>query len=161
MEEDKPDIALQKKKEFVEKAGLKLERLFGFSPIVGRVAAYLFVAEPPEQTFFEIQDFIKASKSSISNALNHMIQRGSVEEITKPGERKRYFRLQIGKGRFPMLTSDRINMMKTLEELAGEAVSLRSDKDSRFTQDIRDMMELYQIIQEEFPKLIEKWLKRK
>lgn len=148
------------KREFIEKAGLTMERFFSMSPIVSRVAAYLFIAEPPEQTFFEIKEFIGASKSAISNALNHLMLRGSVEEITKPGERKRYFKLRLGKNRFPMLTEDRVNLFSSMEILAREALDLRKDKESEFSKEISDMIELYQMIQEQFPILIEKWRKK-
>ncbi len=151
----------ERKQEFVERAGVQMERMLGFSPIIGRVVAYLFVAEPPEQTFFEIKDFVNASKSAISNAINHLLRGGSIEEITKPGDRKRYFRLSMGKENFPAITQDRVKLFEALEKMAAEAIEIRSDKDSRFTENLKDLIELYKIFQEEFPKIIEKWKARK
>src|SRR5699024_12490942 len=44
-------------------------------------------------SFDEIVELSQASKSSVSTNINLLLNNGSVEYFTKPGERKRYFRL--------------------------------------------------------------------
>ncbi|HOY07447.1 MAG TPA: hypothetical protein PLO67_18690 [Saprospiraceae bacterium] len=76
----------------VEEMGVFFERL-GRAPMSGRVLAYLLLSEPPHQDFFEIQAFLKASKSAVSNALNYLMQEGTIDYITFSGDRRRYFRI--------------------------------------------------------------------
>ncbi len=76
----------------VEAMGVFFERT-GLSPMTGRVFAYLLMCEPPYKDFFEIQDFLKASKSAVSNALAALTKDGIVDYVTFSGDRRRYFRV--------------------------------------------------------------------
>lgn len=81
-------------KEKVEEMGIFFEKA-GYSPMMGRVFALLLLSEPPYQDFYQIQEFLSASKSAISNALNMLMKSGTVDYITFSGDRKRYFRVNI------------------------------------------------------------------
>jgi HTH-type transcriptional regulator, glycine betaine synthesis regulator len=48
---------------------------------------------PDGMTFDDIVKFLNASKSSISNSLNYFLQRNRIVYFTKPGDRKRYFKI--------------------------------------------------------------------
>src|SRR6188768_26433 len=76
----------------VEKIGIMIEQM-GHAPVPGRILAYLMLSEPPYRDFYEIQEFLKASKSSISTALNQLMQAGVVNYITFSGDRRRYFQI--------------------------------------------------------------------
>src|ERR1044071_9320383 len=78
--------------EKVEKMGVMIEQM-GHAPVPGRIVSYLMLSEPPYRGFYEIQEFLKASKSSISTALNQLMQAGVVNYITFSGDRKRYFQI--------------------------------------------------------------------
>lgn len=88
VEEEKKERIQQK----VEQMGVFFERS-GFAPMAGRIFAYLLVCDPPHRDFFAIQEFLKASKSAVSNALNVLITEGLVDYITFSGDRRRYFRI--------------------------------------------------------------------
>ncbi len=76
----------------VEEIGIELEKL-GRKPMEGRVFAYLLLSDPPHQTFDEIREFLNASKSAISYALNNLQNEKTVKYITFSGDRKRYFKV--------------------------------------------------------------------
>ena len=78
--------------EKVEKIGIMIEQM-GHAPVPGRIVAYLMLSEPPYRDFYEIQEFLKASKSTISTALNQLMQAGVVNYITFSGDRRRYFQI--------------------------------------------------------------------
>ena len=63
--------------EKVEQMGIMIEQM-GHAPVPGRIMSYLMLSEPPYRDFYEIQEFLKASKSSVSTALNQLMQGGVV-----------------------------------------------------------------------------------
>lgn len=87
------DITL---KESAEEIGLFFEKN-NLTPMEARVFALLLLADPPELDFTTIRKFLKASKSTISNSLKRLIDDGRVDYKTKPGDRKRYFKVSPGK----------------------------------------------------------------
>lgn len=80
------------KKRKVEDLGVIFEE-FGQSPMESRVFSYLLLAEPEYKTFDEIREFLGASKSAVSNAINRHIKDKSVGYLTFSGDRKRYFKI--------------------------------------------------------------------
>lgn len=83
----------EKKIELIEKIGLFHERK-GLPPIEGRIIGFLMVMEKDQYSFDEITNELKISKSSVSLALKKLELRGLITYTTKPGERKRYFKLK-------------------------------------------------------------------
>ena len=74
----------------IEGTGKVFEK-FGLTPMQGRIVAYFTVSDPPEQTFDEIVKYFKASKSSVSNSLNFLLQNKIIDYKTFASDRKRYF----------------------------------------------------------------------
>jgi DNA-binding transcriptional regulator GbsR (MarR family) len=75
-------------REIIEEAGKVFEK-FGMTPMQGRILAYFTVSDPPEKTFDDI--VFKASKSSVSNSLNYLLQSKILDYKTYASDRKRYF----------------------------------------------------------------------
>ena len=74
----------------IEETGKVFEK-FGLTPMQGRIVAYFTVSDPPEQTFDEMVKYFKASKSSVSNSLNFLLQNKIIDYKTFASDRKRYF----------------------------------------------------------------------
>jgi DNA-binding transcriptional regulator GbsR (MarR family) len=79
-----------KSREAIEETG-KLFEKFGLTPMQGRIIACLTVSEPPEKTFDDLVAYFKASKSSVSIALNYLMQIKVIDYKTFASDRKRYF----------------------------------------------------------------------
>ena len=77
-------------RETIEETGKVFEK-FGLTPMQGRIVAYFTVSDPPEKTFDELVKYFKASKSSVSNSLNFLLQNKIIDYKTFPSDRKRYF----------------------------------------------------------------------
>ncbi len=77
--------------ELVERIGVVHER-HGMRPAAGRIIGLLLVSPVPELTFDEIRETLGLSKSATSTSLSFLQAVGSVTYITRPGDRKRYFR---------------------------------------------------------------------
>jgi DNA-binding transcriptional regulator GbsR (MarR family) len=79
--------------EMVEKMGVAAEK-DGYPPAAARILSLLLIADPPHQTFDELQQTLNLSKSAVSNGLALLQSRCLVEYFTVSGDRKRYFRIQ-------------------------------------------------------------------
>jgi DNA-binding transcriptional regulator GbsR (MarR family) len=77
-------------RETIEDTGKVFEK-FGLTPMQGRIISYFTVSDPPEKTFDELVRYFKASKSSVSNSLNFLLQNKLIDYKTFPSDRKRYF----------------------------------------------------------------------
>jgi DNA-binding transcriptional regulator GbsR (MarR family) len=77
-------------RETIEDTGKVFEK-FGLTPMQGRIMSYFTVSDPPEKTFDQLVKYFKASKSSVSNSLNYLLQNKLIDYKTFPSDRKRYF----------------------------------------------------------------------
>ncbi|MGM0635708.1 MAG: GbsR/MarR family transcriptional regulator [Bacteroidota bacterium] len=83
---------MNNKQQLVEDLGLHFERVFSLPNLAARIYALLLLSDRSGVTFNDIKTFTAASKSSISTNLNLLQQSKRVEYLTKPGDRKRYFK---------------------------------------------------------------------
>ncbi|MBF8150467.1 hypothetical protein ITJ86_11205 [Winogradskyella sp. F6397] len=82
----------QQKKQLVEEVGLVIEERANLSPLASRIYALLILSSNDGLSFEAIVCTMQASKSSVSNNINVLLQLHYVDYYTKPGDRKRYFR---------------------------------------------------------------------
>jgi DNA-binding MarR family transcriptional regulator len=61
--------------------------------MLGRVAGWLSICDPPEQTVAEIAEALQASRSAVGTALSMLETWGSVRRMRTPGERADRIRL--------------------------------------------------------------------
>lgn len=76
---------------FVEKLGLKFEA-DGQPRIAGRVLAYLMVCREA-QSLDDLADVLRVSKGSVSTNARLLELHGVVERVTRPGDRRDYYRI--------------------------------------------------------------------
>lgn len=84
------NLSLQKEK-LVEKLGVHLENQDNLAPLAARIYASLILTGKRGQTFEELVQQLKASKSTICTHLNQLQAKDRVSYFTKTGDRKRYF----------------------------------------------------------------------
>lgn len=110
-------------RETIEETGKVFEK-FGLTPMQGRIVAYFIISDPPEKTFDELVKFFKASKSSISNSLNYLLQSKIVDYKTFSSDRKRYF--YITDSFFTIYFGKVLENVKELKSHAYRIVTLRT-----------------------------------
>jgi len=145
-------------KELIESIGVIYERA-GHTPMAGRVAGLLFLAEPPYKSFDQLVSDLEASKSAVSNALNVLLAMGLIDYKTFHGDRKRYFKINVT-GLDAILKKENDNI-KNLSELLKKVVNARSGQDHEFNEGIKNFICLLDIFYAEYPAIIEKWKKLK
>ena len=142
-------------KERVEELGVLCER-FGRTPLEARVFSYLLLSEPPYRSFDDIREFLQASKSAVSNALNVLQRDGSLTYKTFSGDRKRYFMVNVKEWDQKLMNSAR--NLSAFNVLLSQVLEFRSDsKHEDFTQDIAKLLDFQIYLSQEIDKAIETW----
>lgn len=86
-------LCSKEKQNLIEEIGLSFEERHNLPPLAGRLFAVLVLSKHDGHSFEELVEISQASKSSVSTNLNLLVQIKYVEYYTKPGDRKRYFRI--------------------------------------------------------------------
>lgn len=141
-------------RECIEKFGVYYKKT-GHQPMVGRLMAFLMLAEPPHKTFEEIVEFLVSSKSAVSNTLNMLMYMGIVDYVKITGDRKRYFRLN--QNAWKTMFDAQIQELSNLRGLVAEILSLRTDKFPELNHEIKDFYALLELYEQEFPLILDKW----
>lgn len=146
---------MQEIKQQVEEIGIFFEQTT-LTPMEARVFSLLLLADPPEMDFFAIQQFLQASKSTISNALKRLMADGRVDYITKPGDRKRYFRVSAHKW-LEQIQETFANISPYVSTL-NKVLELRRGSDSpAFNADLRHIQDYFRYLEQELPRIKAKW----
>lgn len=145
------ELKEKKIRESIEETGKVFEK-FGLTPMQGRIVAYFTISDPPEKTFDELVKFFRASKSSISNSLNYLLQSKIIDYKTFASDRKRYFfitdsffRVYFGK------------VLENVKELKGHAyrtVTMRSPEHPAVSEKILKWIENANVFEDSLEEII-------
>jgi DNA-binding MarR family transcriptional regulator len=72
---------------FADKVGRFFARQYGLPPVTGRVAGWLLICDPPEQTAAEIAEALQTSRSAVGSAIASLENQGQVQRTRTAGER--------------------------------------------------------------------------
>ncbi|MFL5577594.1 MAG: GbsR/MarR family transcriptional regulator [Gemmatimonadaceae bacterium] len=102
---------------FVEQLGLAAEA-DGFTRIAGRVFGFLLLSDEP-RSLDEIAEALGVSKASVSTDARRLLQRGVVQRVGRPGDRRDYY--QIAPDFFARLTEHRVERWRRMRDLVAQA----------------------------------------
>jgi DNA-binding transcriptional regulator GbsR (MarR family) len=108
---------------FIERMGLAAES-DGLSRIAGRLFGALLLESEP-RSLDELADQLDVSKASVSTEARRLLDRGVVERIGKPGDRRDYYALTPDF--FAQIVRFRLGRWSTLQRLAREMQSTTAD----------------------------------
>jgi DNA-binding transcriptional regulator GbsR (MarR family) len=145
------ELAEKKLRETIEETGKVFEK-FGLTPMQGRIVAYFTISDPPEKTFDELVRFFKASKSSISNSLNFLLQNKIIDYKTFSADRKRYF--FITDSFFLVYFSKVLENVRELKSHAYRTVTLRTPDHPAVSQKILRWIENANIFEQKLDETI-------
>ena len=145
-------------KQKVEDLGVVFEKL-GRTPMLGRVFATLLLADPPRMSFDEIREFLGASKSSVSNALQALQLEGTVSYQTFSGDRKRYFKIDTNAWLKLLMNSSK--NLASLNEVIETVLSLRKKtKDPNFNAELTKVLDFQLFLSDRIEQAILEWSKK-
>lgn len=149
--------------EQVEKIGVFLEqqsKASAITPLAGRLFAYLLLSDPPYRNFYEITQFLQASKSSISMALKALEQAGLVDYFTISGDRKRYFRVNPQK--WLEVEKKRVQETTVALGLAQDILNFRQGSEYHiFNKGVKEVVAFQEYMTEGMQKLLKEWEERR
>ena len=100
-----------------------------FTPMQGRILAFLSCADEYEKPFEEIVSFFRTSKSTVSNSLNYLISQKLIDYRTMTGKRKRYFFLT---GHLPAVyTTQQLNTIRQFKELSYKTLTFNNPEQKK------------------------------
>ncbi|WP_337040976.1 GbsR/MarR family transcriptional regulator [Emticicia sp. 17c] len=142
-----------KQLDLIEKLGLIFEQ--GLQPAAARIAALLLVSDKLELTFDEIREVLNLSKSATSNALNMLLTLNRIEYITKPGDRKRYFKSNLSDWKETM--KDKFMEFEKVNKTMREVLSQRPHSTNDFNLKLEEFIHFMEFMNQEIPVLFKKW----
>jgi len=145
-------------KEQVEKIGIELSWV-GFPPIVSRIIGFLLLANPPCQSFYQIQEFLSASKSAISYAINYLLNNNDIETVTFPGDRKRYFKLR--EGTWISIIKKALVQLTSPKNIFKEIAVFRQHENPEQSRSFMEISQLYELIEKKVSESVEDWEKKR
>lgn len=147
-------IVTQEQKLLIEKVGVYFEKS-GMQPAASRILALLMISDNTELTFDEIIEALNISKSAASNSINLLLNMNKIEYVTKPGDRKRYFKNRIEHWRQDMRKS--VQEQMCLADLFKEILKQRPGNTTEFNSNLQGLINFLDFLQIEIPILYEKW----
>jgi DNA-binding transcriptional regulator GbsR (MarR family) len=142
---------------YVEDFGLLFEQ-FGKPRMVGRVLGVLLVSGWEEHSAEELADILRASRGSISSATRTLVQSGLVQRVSRPGERRDYFRVRPGA--WNELMRERMVQVYALREMAERGLSVLDAVDPyepEARRGLEEMRDFYAYWERELPAVLERW----
>lgn len=141
------------KKEFIEEMGVLMDR-FGLPRMGGRIMALLMMSEKPSTSINEISDELKASKASVSTAARMLENRGIIEKIGIPGDRKDYYR--ISQHSFQRIMEQRMGEVRQFKNLLIKGTDLIDPENPNHNM-MDDLIAAYEWFEDEIQKLVPVW----
>lgn len=148
----------EKQKEIIEIIGVFQEQN-GLQPALGRILGLMMVVDAAEVTFDDIVENLSLSKSAVSSALTLLQTQNKIEYTTKPGERKRYFRLKISNWQNELKKG--ISSGLQFNEILDKVLAIRDNKNPEFNRHLENLRDFMTFLQKEIPILIDKYFEEK
>lgn len=144
--------------QFVEEVALGFERQ-GLFRMAGRVIGWLLICHPPEQTFGDLVEVLQASKGSISAAMKFLVPSGLVEQISKPGDRRTYYRARPSA--WIDLARRQSAFYTDMTKIADRGLRLLQGTSADRRERIQTMHDFYAWLAAEMPAAFDRWEQRK
>jgi DNA-binding transcriptional regulator GbsR (MarR family) len=127
----------------------------GLPRMEGRVAGWLIVCDPPEQSAEDLAAVLGASRGAISMATRLLQRAGAVERVNQPGSRKHYYRLRPGMWRQDI--DKRVEEAVQVRELAAKGMAKLGEAPGGQLDRLRDMYQMYDFLAEEYTSIRDRW----
>ncbi len=139
---------------YVEKVGLAFEQLT-LPRMAGRIFGWLLISESPLISIGELVEALQASKSSVSTMLRLLMQIKLVELVSRPGERRDYYR--IHPDAWVNSLQDRLEQAHAFRQLAEQGLAILAGASRERCRRLEEMRSLYALLEREIPGLMELW----
>ncbi|HKI59256.1 MAG TPA: MarR family transcriptional regulator [Trueperaceae bacterium] len=140
--------------ELIEQFGLLFESQ-GVPRMAGRILGALLVADPPEQSADQLVRTLHASRSSVSTMTRLLEGAGYLERVSKPGDRRLYYRARPDV--WHQRTLESMAPLRDMRRLAEKGLRLTAGAAPEARSGLRDMYQFLAYWEQELPRMIEGW----
>jgi len=120
---------------FVEELGALGPEL-GLPRAMMRITAWMMVCDPAEQSAQQIQNGVHLSAAAVSAATQQLITAGMLERVSRPGDRKLYYRLAAGSWDAPLAA--KLQALGRLRQVADKGITAAGKKADYRLIEMRD-----------------------
>lgn len=141
---------------FVERMGQSAET-DGMSPIAGRLFALLLLSDEP-CSLDDLAAALEVSKASVSTDARRLLDRGIVERVTRPGDRRDYY--ELAPDFFAQVVRSRIARWRRIHQLIGPLRHPRARLSPVVRQRIASIDEVDSFVVERLDAALAAWERR-
>jgi len=138
---------------FIEDIGLFFEQA-GMPRMAGRILGVLLICNPPAQSIGEIAEKLKASKSAVSIMARMAVENGLVERAASPLPRRDYY--QFKPGGWVVYMRQWLELMSELHSITERGLELIQDMPPEFKVRLQEAHDIFSLLEENLPALLEK-----
>jgi DNA-binding MarR family transcriptional regulator len=139
---------------FADQAGRHFARQYGMPPMTGRVAGWLLICDPPEQTTAEIADALQASRSAVGSAVDTLESFSIVRRSRPPGERSDRIRVNPEAGAQGLESPAEFGAMAAL---ARHGLMVLRDEPLERRARLLELAAFYDWLLQRMPALAQEW----
>jgi DNA-binding transcriptional regulator GbsR (MarR family) len=131
---------------------------FGLNPLMGRIVGLLIISEDP-QSLDDFVEKLEMSKGPISQICRRLKERGLIEKVWIPGDRKDYYK--AADDIFGKAYANQISKMQKNIEIAEKYLTLAESMESSDAEFIKRQMKVmksfYELMDEYNEKFMDAW----
>jgi hypothetical protein len=142
---------------FADQVGRHFARQYGMPPMTGRVAGYLLICDPPEQTAAEIAEALSASRSAVGTAVAALENFAFIKRSRSGGERADRIGLNPDLGAQGLEDPAEHGAMLAL---ARHGLEVLRDAPPTRRHRLLEIVAFYEWLQERMPALAAEWRAR-
>jgi DNA-binding MarR family transcriptional regulator len=139
---------------FVNQTGRFFAREYGVSPMTGRLAGWLLICDPPEQTAAEIAEALKVSRSAVGPAVIELEKWSFAQRTREPGERADRISYQLSA---PEQILEAAAEYGALHALTQDGLDLLNDEPQERRRRLVEAAAFYAFMLERMPMVAAEW----
>jgi DNA-binding transcriptional regulator GbsR (MarR family) len=141
---------------FVDKMGQAAE-MDGMSPIAGRLFAVLLLSEKP-RSLDELAEALGVSKASVSTDARRLLERGTVERVSHPGDRRDYY--ELAPDFFAKVIRTRVARWRRIQQLVGTVRETPGDLPPAVRERFASIDEIHSFVVDRVDAALTAWERR-
>ncbi len=126
----------------------------GMSPIAGRLFATLVLSDAP-RSLDELADALGVSKASVSTDARRLFEKGIVERVTKPGDRRDYY--ELAPDFFAATIRNRVDKWRRFQQLANQVRTQVSDFSPTVRSRLDSIDEIHAFVVDRIEAALNSW----
>jgi DNA-binding transcriptional regulator GbsR (MarR family) len=139
-------------RQYAEDAALILESM-GLARAHGKLLAWLFVCDPPQQSSAELAEALDLSAGSVSTGTRLLENSRLIRRVAAPGRRGKVYELNPD----GLIVASQDDRVRTFRQLMEKGIDVVGDQRTHRTARLRRARDFYAFMEREIPALIERF----